>query len=87
MKRAVYCGACKTLTRAALTYTVRVPVEREQYRPDGVRVITTEPVVMRICHACAAAAGYKVRVKAERPAREKPEDTTAVLFPAGEGGG
>ena len=85
MKRAVICGACKTLTRAALTYQVRVPVERETFQPNGARVISTEPVVMRICHSCAAAAGYKVRVKAERPAREKPEDTTAAMFPAGEG--
>jgi RNase P subunit RPR2 len=78
MKRAVICGACKTLTRAALTYQVRVPVERTIYNPDGSQGKRVDDQVMHICHKCAAAAGYKVRGE-----RVKPADPGPAMFPEG----
>ncbi len=63
MKSAVICGSCGTLTRAALTYKVRVTTEGAVFvneRGDKFKA-APQSEVKHICPACARRAGYKVR--------------------------
>jgi hypothetical protein len=62
MKRGVFCGSCKVLTRATTSYKVKVPVEKISFSPvDGQQITRQVDEVITICRNCAAKAGYKVK--------------------------